>query len=65
MKALTLRSEGRYDDALAASEEALEALEFFGGGVSADAKIAIGDGLELRLPSAGSSMSRPCSGGST
>ena len=49
MKALTLRSEGRYDDALPASEEALGALEFFGGGVSADAKIAIGEGLEVAL----------------
>ena len=66
MKAITLRSEGRYDDALAASEEALEALEFFGGGVSADAKIAIASRARgWRLPSAGSSMSRPCSVGST
>jgi tetratricopeptide (TPR) repeat protein len=49
LTALTLRSEGRYGDALAASEEALEALGFYGGGVSADAKIAIGEGLESAL----------------
>jgi class 3 adenylate cyclase/tetratricopeptide (TPR) repeat protein len=49
MRALTFRSEGRYSDALAASDEGLEALEFYGGGVSADAKIAIAEGLELGL----------------
>jgi class 3 adenylate cyclase/tetratricopeptide (TPR) repeat protein len=49
MTALTLRSEGRYGDTLAASEEGLEALGFYGGGVSADAKIAIAEGLESAL----------------
>jgi class 3 adenylate cyclase/tetratricopeptide (TPR) repeat protein len=49
LTALTLRSEGRYGDALAASDEGLEALGFYGGGVSADAKIAIAEGLEAAL----------------
>jgi class 3 adenylate cyclase/tetratricopeptide (TPR) repeat protein len=44
-----LRSEGRFEEALAASEEALAALEVFGGGVSADAKIALCEGLESAL----------------
>jgi class 3 adenylate cyclase/tetratricopeptide (TPR) repeat protein len=49
LTALTLRGEGRHGDALAASEEGLEALGFYAGGVSADAKIAIGEGLESSL----------------
>jgi tetratricopeptide (TPR) repeat protein len=49
MSAFTLRSEGRFDEALAASDEALESLGFYGGGVSADAKIAIAEGLESAL----------------
>jgi hypothetical protein len=49
LTALTFRSEGRYSDTLAASDEGLEALGFFGGGVSADAKIAIAEGLESAL----------------
>jgi hypothetical protein len=49
LRALTLRSEGRYEDALAATTEGLDALGFFGGGVSADAKIAIAEGLESAL----------------
>jgi tetratricopeptide (TPR) repeat protein len=46
---LVLRSEGRFEEALAASEEALASLEVFGGGVSADAKIALCEGLESAL----------------
>jgi class 3 adenylate cyclase/tetratricopeptide (TPR) repeat protein len=49
MTALVLRSEGRYDDALAASDKALESLTFYVGGVSADAKIALSEGLESAL----------------
>jgi hypothetical protein len=49
MTALTCRGEGRYGDALAASDEALESLGFYGGGVGADAKIAIAEGLESAL----------------
>jgi class 3 adenylate cyclase/tetratricopeptide (TPR) repeat protein len=47
--ALVLRSEGRFEEALAASEEALASLQVFGGGVSADAKIALCEGLESAL----------------
>jgi tetratricopeptide (TPR) repeat protein len=49
LSALTLRSERRFDQALAASDAGLKGLEFFGGGVSADAKIALSEGLESGL----------------
>jgi len=46
---LVLRAEGRFEEALAASEEALASLEVFGSGVSADSKIALCEGLESAL----------------
>ena len=44
-----LRFEGRYDEALEASTEALAEIELYGSGISADAKIAIAEGLESAL----------------
>jgi len=49
LRARVLRCEGRYGEALEASTEALAATELYGGGVSADAKIAIAEGLESAL----------------
>ncbi|HEY8774634.1 MAG TPA: adenylate/guanylate cyclase domain-containing protein [Gaiellaceae bacterium] len=49
LSSIALRAEGRYEEALASSGEALAALEVFGGGVSADTKIAICEGLESAL----------------
>ena len=49
LSAVVLHSEGRNEEALAASEEALAASELLGAGVSADAKIALGEGLESAL----------------
>ncbi len=47
--ASTLRAQGRYAEALAASEDALELLDRIGFGLSGDAKLALGEGLESAL----------------
>jgi class 3 adenylate cyclase/tetratricopeptide (TPR) repeat protein len=49
LSAIAARAEGRYEDALAASDEALASIGLYGGGVSADAKLALGEGLESAL----------------
>src|SRR5581483_11034771 len=49
LEAATLRAEGRYEEALAASEEALASLDLLGFGISNDAKLALGEGLESAL----------------
>jgi predicted ATPase/class 3 adenylate cyclase len=49
LSALTLRSEGRFEEALAETDAGLESFQYFGGGVSADAKIALSEGLESAL----------------
>jgi tetratricopeptide (TPR) repeat protein len=43
------RATGRYEEALAASEEALASLELLGFGISGDAKVSLGEGLESAL----------------
>jgi tetratricopeptide (TPR) repeat protein len=48
-RAMVLRAEGRNEDALSASEEALESLDVVGARDSADAKIALAEGLEAAL----------------
>jgi predicted ATPase/class 3 adenylate cyclase len=47
--AATFRAQGMYDEALGASEEALELLDRIGFGLSGDAKLALGEGLESAL----------------
>ncbi len=49
LSATLLRTEGRHEEALVASQEALVSLELLGAGVSADAKNALGEGLEAAL----------------
>jgi class 3 adenylate cyclase/tetratricopeptide (TPR) repeat protein len=49
MGATLLLLEGRYEDALAGSEEAIVAGEVLGAGVSVDTKIGIGEALESAL----------------
>jgi len=48
LRALTLRGEGRYDEAIVACEEALQSLGFIGG-VAADAKIGLAELLACAL----------------
>jgi class 3 adenylate cyclase/tetratricopeptide (TPR) repeat protein len=49
VNATALRAEGRFEEALAASEEAIEAATLLGAGVSVDTKIALGEALESAL----------------
>ena len=49
LSATVLRAEGRFEEALTASEEALAASELLGAGVSADTRISLSEGLESAL----------------
>jgi class 3 adenylate cyclase/tetratricopeptide (TPR) repeat protein len=49
LDATVQRAAGKHEEALAASEEALASLELLGFGISGDAKVSLGEGLESAL----------------